>query len=79
MPKLQNGSKGDSNPGFLDCESGILPLSYRAPQMNESEGCNHRFPLFILLGVKHSCWIKKYTEETCFEQVYANTRNVENA
>ena len=31
MPKLRNGSKGDSNPGFLDCESGILPLSYRAP------------------------------------------------
>ena len=21
MPKLRNGSKGDSNPGFLDCES----------------------------------------------------------
>ena len=31
MPKLRNGSKGDSNPGSLDCESGILPLSYRAP------------------------------------------------
>ena len=29
---LRNGSKGDSNPGSLDCESGILPLSYRAPQ-----------------------------------------------
>ena len=26
-------AKGDSNPGSLDCESGILPLSYRAPQM----------------------------------------------
>ena len=31
MSKLRNGSKGDSNPGSLDCESGILPLSYRAP------------------------------------------------
>ena len=31
MPNLQNGSKGDSNPGSLDCESGILPLSYGAP------------------------------------------------
>ena len=30
MHKLRNGSKGDSNPGSLDCESGILPLSYRA-------------------------------------------------
>ena len=26
-------AKGDSNPGSLDCESGILPLSYRAPLM----------------------------------------------
>ena len=24
-------AKGDSNPGSLDCESGILSLSYRAP------------------------------------------------
>ena len=30
MPKLRNGSKGDSNPGSLHCESAILPLSYRA-------------------------------------------------
>ena len=39
MPKFPNGRKGDSNPGSLDCESGILPLSYRAP-------CNsfHRRP-----------------------------------
>ena len=29
MPKLRNGSKDDSNPGSLDCESGVLPLSYR--------------------------------------------------
>ena len=28
MPNLRNGSKGVSNPGSLDCESGILPLSY---------------------------------------------------
>ena len=32
MPNLRNGTKGDSNPGSLDCESGILPLSYRAPR-----------------------------------------------
>ena len=31
MPNLQNVAKGDSNPGSLDCESHILPLSYRAP------------------------------------------------
>ena len=32
MPKRRNVSKEDSNPGSLDCESGILPLSYRAPR-----------------------------------------------
>ena len=31
MPNLPNGSKGGFEPGSLDCESGILPLSYRAP------------------------------------------------
>ena len=30
-PILETAAKGDSNPGSLDCESGILPLSYRAP------------------------------------------------
>ena len=29
-PILETVAKGDSNPGSLDCESGILPLSYRA-------------------------------------------------
>ena len=31
MPNLRNGTKGGFEPGSLDCESGILPLSYRAP------------------------------------------------
>ena len=31
MPKHETVTKGDSNPGSLDCESGVLPLSYRAP------------------------------------------------
>ena len=30
-PNFETVAKGDSNPGFLDCEPGILPLSYRAP------------------------------------------------
>ena len=34
MQRLRNGSKGDSNPGSLDCESGILPVRYRASQVN---------------------------------------------
>ena len=31
MPNLRNGSKEDSNAGSFNCESDILPLSYRAP------------------------------------------------
>ena len=31
MSRLRNGSKADSNPGYLDCESGFLPLSHRGP------------------------------------------------
>ena len=43
IPNLRNGiAKGESNPGSLDCESGILPLSYRAPYR-------------ILLAMCHSC------------------------
>ena len=30
-PIFQTVAKGDSNPGSLDCDSGVLPLSYRAP------------------------------------------------
>ena len=33
MPKLRNDSREDSNPGLLDCESGILLLSYSAQSM----------------------------------------------
>ena len=30
----RNGGKGDSNPGSLNCESDILPLSDYAPDVN---------------------------------------------
>ena len=30
-PIFETIAKGGSNPGSLDCESGVLPLSYRAP------------------------------------------------
>ena len=54
MIKLRNGSNGDSNPGSFDCEAGILPLIYRAPQRDDNvthlwsahTGCN--------MGVKWS-------------------------
>ena len=32
-PIFETVTKRDSNPGSLDCESGILPLSYRAPKV----------------------------------------------
>ena len=38
MPKLLNGIKGDSNPGSLDCESGILPT-----ELPRSTSINYRF------------------------------------
>ena len=31
-PIFETVTKGDSNPGSLDCKSGILPPSYRAPE-----------------------------------------------
>ena len=39
MPNLRNGNKGGFEPGLgsLDCESGILPLSYRAPYARVSK------------------------------------------
>ena len=33
FPIFETVTKGDSNPGSLDCESGILPLSYRATKI----------------------------------------------
>ena len=45
MPKLRNGNKeGDSNPGSLDCESGILPLSYHAPHRRIQGGPGGHVP-----------------------------------
>ena len=35
-PIFETVTKRDSNPGSLDCESGILPLSYRAPRNNQT-------------------------------------------
>ena len=36
MHKIQNGSKGDSNPGSLDGEFGILSLSYNSPHVGRN-------------------------------------------
>ena len=52
MPKFGNGSELDSNPGTLDCESGILPLSHRVPQkvMTEPEKKTQIKPLTFRQG-----------------------------
>ena len=42
MPKLRNGSKGDSYPGSPDYESGILPLSYCAPLVHKQYEVNFK-------------------------------------
>ena len=36
MDMLQNVFGGDSNSGYLDCESAILPMSYHSPWCDES-------------------------------------------
>ena len=43
MPKLRNGNNVDSNPGSLDCESGILPteLPRSTPVMHGSKRRTH--------------------------------------
>ena len=36
-PRFETVAKGDSNPGSLDCESGVLPLSYPAPIVRNAQ------------------------------------------
>ena len=45
-PIFETVAKGDLNPGSLDCESGILPLSYRAPHKGSR---NRHFQSTILV------------------------------
>ena len=52
-PIFETVAKGDSNPFSLYCESGILPLSYRAP-LNKSNTCpfcltTRNFGSFVLV------------------------------
>ena len=48
MPKLRNGSKGHSNSGSLDRDSGILPLSSRSP--HHLFMCHNMWPMLFNLG-----------------------------
>ena len=66
-PIFQTVAKGDSNPGSLDCESGILTPSYRAPYTYYSQfltlsflslclalTCSSLFvPQILLQNIKH--------------------------
>ena len=49
-PIFQTVAKGDSNLGSHDCESGILPLSYRAPNGVPCILCGYSSP-FIPTGI----------------------------
>ena len=49
MPNLRNGSKGGFEPGSLDCESGILPLSYRAPYNKCNQNPNSEIVCEVLI------------------------------
>ena len=51
MPELRNSRKGDSNQGSLDCESGILPLIYRAPKRTDT------IPTEILRMIRWMCGV----------------------
>ena len=46
FPNFETG-KWDSNQGSLDCESGILPLSYRAPHYFRNGLCQHNSNLLL--------------------------------
>ena len=54
-PTFETVTKGDSNPGSLDCESGILPLSYRAPQV----------AFFVFFSPQNLMWIAANPRSCC--------------
>ena len=54
MPKLRNGNNGDSNPGSLDCESGILPTELREVSSSfDSDDCATRAEKVSYLVLPH--------------------------
>ena len=46
-PIFETVTKRDSNPGSLDCESGILPLSYHAPGWHRRWKLPYKCSLFL--------------------------------
>ena len=47
-PIFETVTKVDSNPVSLDCESGILPLSYRAPRLKSRESSHARLHIIMV-------------------------------
>ena len=65
-PIFQTVAKGDSNPGSLDCESGILPLSYCSPQRGEETIQTMTLAAFLTL------YIFTTINQECFTQQTSN-------
>ena len=64
-PIFETVEKGDSNPGSLDGESGVLPLSYRAPrymrqyqERDEEEDGRNRWKDSVCKRYTESVWLK---------------------
>ena len=55
-PIFETVAKEDSNPGSLDCESGILPLSYRAPEFGASPSLVKLLKMFEQLEFQYNGW-----------------------
>ena len=56
-PIFETVAKRDSNPGSLDCESGILPLSYRAPDLTPVciSTYNRASDVYMCVCMYHMC------------------------
>ena len=57
FPLYETVAERDSNPGSLDCESGILPLSYRTPYdvlLPGSDICMYHLPFTVYCTIYHS-------------------------
>ena len=70
MPKVRNGSIGDSKPGSLDCESGIPPLSYCAKERVSKAKCSSCYKTSTLVVRTHTAKKLKIYHKKCVRQAY---------
>ena len=74
MPNLRNGSKVDSNPGSLDCESGFVPLS-RHIIITKYEmilRMKHMHIARKLIGVNCKCSLNQQKHISCLSDCLVN-------